>query len=65
MHLAHRLEYLNIKEFDRINQLREEAAKTLFGLIEAVHKEVGFLSRCWALVSSMFVLHGIKISQGL
>ena len=40
LHLANRLGYLNNKWFKKLSTLREEAAKTLFGLIGSVGKEI-------------------------
>lgn len=39
LHLANRLGYLDSSTFDKIYYLKEEAAKTLFGLIGSVEKE--------------------------
>jgi four helix bundle protein len=39
LHLANRLEYLDGITFDKIYYLKEEAGKTLFGLIGSVEKE--------------------------
>ena len=40
LHLANRLGYVNKGEYDSIDGIRLQTAKTLFGLIEAVQKEV-------------------------
>ena len=39
LHLANSLGYLDNKRFEKLDALREETAKTLFGLIESVGKE--------------------------
>ena len=39
LHLASRLNYLNEPDFKNIDRLRQETARTLFGLIEAVRDE--------------------------
>jgi four helix bundle protein len=41
LHLGNRLGYLDNEEFKIVDDLRKDAAKTLFGLINAVKKEVG------------------------
>lgn len=51
VHLARRLGYLNSSEFERINELCEEAAKTLYGLIQSVSKEVGPSSKSHVFVT--------------
>lgn len=40
LHLSNRLEHLDSSTFDKIYYLKEEAAKTLFGLIGSVEKEL-------------------------
>lgn len=55
LHLSNRLEYLNNDEFKKIDLLREEAAKTLFGLITSVEKETKFTSKIIALITSILL----------
>ena len=43
LHLANGLDYLRVEEFERINRMAQETAKTLFGLLEAVKKEAGII----------------------
>ena len=40
LHLANGLKYLSDSEFKQLDKPRQETAKTLFGLIESVGKEV-------------------------
>lgn len=40
LYLANSLEYLSNTEFRKLDKLREDTAKTLFGLIESVDKEI-------------------------
>lgn len=40
LHLANRLGYLDHKELEKLEIIREETAKTLFGLISSVEKEM-------------------------
>ena len=40
LHLANSLKYLSNAEFEQLDKLRQETAKTLFGLIESVNMEV-------------------------
>ena len=65
LHLKSRLKYLNNDEFDKIDNLRQETAKTLFGLINSVAKETRFVSRITALATSAFVIYGLKLFKGL
>ena len=41
LHLSNKLDYLTEEEFVTINKLGQETAKTLYGLLEAVKKEIG------------------------
>ncbi|MFA5337586.1 MAG: four helix bundle protein [Candidatus Omnitrophota bacterium] len=45
LHLSARLNYLNSSEFGKIDNLRQETAKTLFGLIGSVEEETNFVSK--------------------
>ncbi len=40
LHLVHRLGHVEKQEYLRLNALKEETAKTLYGLIQSVEKEV-------------------------
>jgi four helix bundle protein len=40
LHLSNKLGYFHNGDFEKIDQLRQETAKTLFGLIQSVEKEV-------------------------
>ena len=40
LHLSRRLGYLNDEEYKQLEDLRKEAAKTLYGLITAVKKDI-------------------------
>ncbi|MDP2939970.1 MAG: four helix bundle protein [Candidatus Omnitrophota bacterium] len=44
LHLSHRLGYLSNEKFDKIDGLKQEAVKTVFGLISSVEKETRFTS---------------------
>lgn len=65
LHLANRLGFLSDDEFDKIDKIKQESAKTLFGLINSVEKEVHFPSRFVALITSTIVLYGLKVFKGL
>ena len=60
MHLSNRLDYLNDVEFNKIDKLREDTAKTLFGLIISVEKETNIISRMIALITSTIIIYGLK-----
>ncbi len=53
LYLAARLGYIDSNEYERIDALQQEVAKTLFGLIGAVEREVRPFSRSVGLVGSM------------
>ena len=40
LHLSRRLEYLQDESYNKVDELRKEAAKTLQGLINSVKKEI-------------------------
>ena len=65
LHLSDRLRYLIDKEFNRIDKLRREVAKTLFGLISSVEKETRFTSKIIALITSTTVIFGLRFFKGL
>ncbi len=65
LHLANRLGFLSDDEFDKIDKIKQESAKTLFGLINSVEKEARFPSRFVALITSAIVLYGLKVFKGL
>jgi four helix bundle protein len=65
LHLSNRLDYLANNEFNTIDVLRQETAKTLFGLIGSVEKETNFTSKCLALFTSAFFIYGLKFLRGL
>jgi four helix bundle protein len=56
IHLSHRLEYLQSDDHDRLARQAEEVARTLTGLIQAVEKEAGTLSKIASRLSSLLVL---------
>ena len=60
LHLSNRLDYLNDVEFNKIDKLREDTAKTLFGLIISVEKETNIISRMIALITSTIIIYGLK-----
>lgn len=65
LHLSSRLGYLSNDRFDKIDSIKQEAAKTLFGLIGAVEKETRFTSKILALITSTIFLYGLKVFKGL
>ena len=65
LHLSHRLKYLTDGEYNKIERIREETAKMLYGLIGSVKKETGLTSRVTALISSVIILSGVKFFRGL
>ena len=65
MHLSNRLGYINNDEFNKINGLKQEAFKTLFGLINSVEKEVKFIPKAIAIMTSTFIIYGLKLFKGL
>ena len=65
LHLSKRLKYLGDKEFAVVDSLKQETAKTLFGLINVVEKETRFASKVIAAATSVIVLYGLKLSKGL
>ncbi|MEK6537900.1 MAG: four helix bundle protein [Nitrospirota bacterium] len=60
IHLANRLEYLKKSDYEELERLREETAKTLHGLISAVRKEASFISGIIAIMTSSLVLYVLK-----
>jgi four helix bundle protein len=65
LHLSSKLEYLDNKGYEDTDRLREEAAKTLFGLIESVKKETILPSRIMASITSALVIYGLGFPKGL
>lgn len=65
LHLSNRLGYLTKEKFDKINVLKQESAKTLFGLISSVEKESGFVSRSIALITSTIIIYGLRFFKSL
>ncbi len=58
LYLATRLGYATPKEFEEIDRLREEAAKTLFGLMSSVEKELSGVPTSLATVAWAVVVLG-------
>ena len=58
IHLAHRLKYMDETTHSLLRDQAGEVARTLGGLIRAVEKETGPITRTVARVSSFFVLLG-------
>lgn len=56
IHLAHRLEYLNQTDHDRLTAQANEAAATLNGLIRAVEKEAHLVTRTVAKLTSFLAI---------
>lgn len=65
IHLSNRLGYLSDEKFKEIEIFKQEAAKTLFGLINSVEKESKFTTKILALVTSTIVLYGLRFFKGL
>jgi len=61
LHLSNRLGYLGNEDFGKIVSMKQETAKTLFGLIGSVEKETRFTSKAIALITSAVVLYTFKI----
>lgn len=61
IHLAHRLGYLNDADKVRLQETSREAFACLHGLIKAVGKEAGVLTRITAATSSMFTLLLVRL----
>lgn len=58
--LSNQLNYLSDRDFKKTNSKVEESAKTLYGLINSVEKEVKPISKFVALILSLSVLHTSK-----
>jgi four helix bundle protein len=65
LHLSHRLGYLAEESRARLQAQADEVARTLTGLIRAVEKESGLLSRVAAKASSLLVLSIGSVVFGL
>lgn len=65
LYLSKRLGLLSDKQFHAINELRQETAKILFGLIGSVEKEAKFLPKATAFITSSMILSGLKFFKGL
>ena len=65
LHLSNRLGYLRDKKFKEINSLKQEATKTLFGLISSVEKESRFTTGITALITSTIVFCSLKFFKSL
>jgi four helix bundle protein len=65
LHLSNKLGYLSDKRYEEISKIREETAKTLFGLINSVESETKFPSRIIALITSTIVLCTVGFLKGL
>lgn len=61
LHVSHRLKYLTDAEYKEIEVLREESAKTLYGLIAAVEKETRFTAKLLAFIISMIIINSAKV----
>lgn len=60
LHLANRLGYLDNEEYEKLDKLEQEAAKTLYGLISSVEKETKFVSKMIAFITSAIAIYGLK-----
>ena len=56
IHLARRLDYLSVEESDALHEQTKFAFACLHGLIRAVEKEAGKLSKVVATVTSLIVI---------
>ena len=61
--LSCKLGYLGRPEFDKVNSLREETSKTLYGLIQSVEKEAGLISKTFALITSALILYAFQLKN--
>ncbi len=64
LHLAKRLNYLDESNYESLNHLTEESARTLYGLIVSVEKETKFPVKLMALITSSIALYGLKFLKG-
>jgi hypothetical protein len=64
IHLARRLNYLSLEEADTLRQQTKMAFGCLHGLIQAVEKEAGRLSKVVAGVTSLIVIGLMRWSGG-
>ncbi len=58
IHISKRLGYIEDIPFVKLNDLAEEVAKTLYGLILAIKKETNFISIIIAVTTSSLILYG-------
>ena len=65
LHLCHRLEILSADQYRQINASQVEAASTLRGLIKAVEKEAGIVSRTLAFFTSSITLYAASKITGV
>ena len=61
LHLSKRLGYVEEKAFLELHALKEETAKTLYGLIHSVEKETKLPVKLFAFVTSAVVLTASKL----
>jgi four helix bundle protein len=64
VHLAHRLKYLSKDESDALREQTKKTFACLHGLIRAVEKEAGKLSKVFATVTSLVVIGLMRWSGG-
>ena len=64
IHLAQRLDYLSSEEAEALRQQAKVTFACLHGLIQAVEKEAGKLSKLVATVSSLIVIGFMRWSSG-
>ena len=65
LHLSHRLTFLTSDQYAQIQVSQAEVARTLRGLIKAVEKEAGGVSRLTALLTSSIALYTTSNLAGL
>jgi four helix bundle protein len=65
LHLANRLNYFADKKFEQISGIQQESAKTLYGLIQSVQKEVALPLQIVAFLTSSIALLSWKYLKGL
>jgi four helix bundle protein len=64
IHLAQRLGYLSLKDADDLRQQTKTTFACLHGLIKAVEKEAGKLSKIAATATSLIVIGLVRWSSG-
>jgi four helix bundle protein len=65
LHLSQRLGYLTSDQHEQMHSSQVEAASTLRGLIKAVEKETGVVSRLLAFITSTISLYSASQLGGL